>query len=50
VTRSSLADLGGPIDVILFLGIALAGAIGAAILVYTVQSLVWPRKPGLEAD
>ena len=41
VTNSSLSDLGGPIDVIVFLGIAALGAIGAAILVYTVQSLIW---------
>lgn len=40
VTNSHLRDLGGPIDLIVFLGIAVLGAIGAAILVYTVQSLV----------
>ncbi|MBN9888591.1 DUF5368 domain-containing protein [Salipiger abyssi] len=38
-TRSSLADIGGPIDVILLLAIAVAGAIGLAILVYTLESL-----------
>ena len=42
VTHSRLTDLGGPIDVIVFLAIAAAGAVGAAILVYTVQSLVSP--------
>ena len=42
VTHSSLSDLGGPVDVIVFLGIAAAGAIGTAILVYTVQSLISP--------
>jgi NADH:ubiquinone oxidoreductase subunit 3 (subunit A) len=41
-TESRLADIGGPIDVILLLGIALLGAVGLAILVYTVQSLVAP--------
>jgi hypothetical protein len=50
VTRSSLSDLGGPIDAILFLGIAAAGAIGTAIFVYTVQSLVAPRRPDAEID
>lgn len=44
VTSSKLSDLGGPIDMIVFLGIALAGAIGTAILVYTVQSLIRPRQ------
>ncbi|MCI2393513.1 DUF5368 domain-containing protein [Aliiroseovarius sediminis] len=40
VTDSSLRDIGGPIDVILLLGIALVGAIGLAIVVYTAQSLI----------
>lgn len=44
VTNSSLSDLGGPIDIIVFLGIAVMGAIGSAILVYTFQSLIW--RPG----
>ncbi|HEV8036655.1 DUF5368 domain-containing protein [Yoonia sp.] len=44
VTSSKLRDLGGPIDMIVFLGIALAGAIGTAILVYTIQSLIRPRQ------
>ena len=39
-TRSRVSDLGGPIDVIVFLGVAAVGAIGAAILVYTVEALV----------
>lgn len=40
VTHSGFEDLGGPIDVIVLLGVALMGAVGMAILVYTVQSLV----------
>ena len=40
MTHSELANIGGPIDVIVLLGVAVGGAIGAAILVYTVQSLV----------
>ena len=40
VTHSHLSDIGGPIDVIIFLGIAALGAMGIAILVYTVQSLI----------
>ena len=40
ITNSHLRDLGGPVDLIVFLGIAVMGAIGAAILVYTVQSLI----------
>jgi hypothetical protein len=44
MTSSKLSDLGGPVDVIVFLGIAVAGAIGIAILVYTIQSLARPRQ------
>ena len=44
MTSSKLSDLGGPVDIIVFLGIAVAGAIGTAILVYTVQSLIRPRQ------
>jgi uncharacterized membrane protein YhaH (DUF805 family) len=40
ITNSTMRDLGGPVDLIVFLGIAVMGAVGAAILVYTVQSLV----------
>lgn len=40
VTNSTLADLGGPIDWIVLMAVGLAGAIGMAILVYTVQSLL----------
>jgi len=43
VTNSHLGDIGGPIDIVLMLGIAALGAAGMAILVYTVQSIV--RKP-----
>ncbi|MCL1824713.1 MAG: DUF5368 domain-containing protein [Betaproteobacteria bacterium] len=39
MTSSRFSDIGGPIDVIMLLGIALLGAIGCAILVYTIQSL-----------
>lgn len=40
MTNSSLNDIGGPIDLIVFLGVAALGAVGCAILVYTLQSLV----------
>ena len=39
MTSSHFRDIGGPIDVIVLLGVAAMGAIGAAILVYTAQSL-----------
>ena len=39
MTDSHLRDLGGPIDVVVLLGVAALGAIGTAILVYTAQSL-----------
>nr|CAD6609411.1 hypothetical protein RTCK_02179 [Rhizobium sp. TCK] len=40
VTDSHFRDIGGPIDVIVLLCVALLGAIGLAILVYTAQSLI----------
>jgi hypothetical protein len=51
VTNSTMADLGGPVDWLLVLGIGLMGAIGLAILVYTLQSLIWrPRRASAAAD
>ncbi|MCB1508070.1 MAG: DUF5368 domain-containing protein [Hyphomicrobiaceae bacterium] len=49
VTSSSFSDIGGPVDVIVLLGVGVAGAIGMAILVYTVQSLVKGRPGEKEA-
>lgn len=43
MTGSEVRNLGGPVDVIVLLGIAVAGAIGMAILVYTVQSFLRGR-------
>lgn len=40
MTHSHLRDIGGPIDVIVLLGVAVLGAVGTAILVYTLQSLL----------
>ena len=40
VTHSHLRDIGGPIDVIVLLGVAAMGAVGTAIFVYTAQSLL----------
>lgn len=45
MTSSNLRNLGGPVDVIVFLAIAAAGAVGIAILVYTAQSLLMRRRP-----
>lgn len=45
MTDSRLADIGGPVDVIVLLGIAALGAVGGAILVYTVERLVFRRNP-----
>ncbi len=39
MTHSHLRDIGGSVDVIVLLGVAVMGAIGIAILVYTAQSL-----------
>jgi hypothetical protein len=40
MTRSTLGHMGGPIDLIIMLGVFAAGAVGFAILVYVVQSLI----------
>jgi uncharacterized membrane protein YhaH (DUF805 family) len=45
ITSSGLRDIGGPIDLMVLLGVALAGAVGIAILVYTAQALVQGRQP-----
>lgn len=39
VTHSHFRDIGGPVDVIVLLGVAVMGAVGMAILVYTAQSI-----------
>ncbi len=44
MTESRLSDLGGPIDIIVFLAVALMGAVGMAILVYTAESLFFPNR------
>lgn len=43
ITNSGFADIGGPVDVVVLLGVAGMGAVGIAILVYTVQSFF--RRP-----
>lgn len=45
MTNSGFSDIGGPIDLIVLLGVAVVGAIGIAVLVYTLQSLM-RRNPG----
>ncbi|MEQ8482698.1 MAG: DUF5368 domain-containing protein [Hoeflea sp.] len=40
VTDSGFRDVGGPIDLIVLLGVAVVGAVGIAVLVYTLQSLI----------
>lgn len=44
VTESGFSDIGGPIDVIVLLGIAVLGALGMAILVYTIEALIGSRR------
>ncbi len=46
ITHSHFRDIGGPIDVIVLLGVAVMGAIGMAILVYTAQSFFRGRPAG----
>lgn len=50
MTKSKLSDLGGPVDLIVFLGIAAAGAVGMAILVYTLEALLGTKRTKGEAD
>ena len=50
MTKSKLSDLGGAVDLILFLGIAAAGAVGMAILVYTLEALLGTKRTKGEAD
>ena len=50
MTKSKLSDLGGPIDLIVFLGIGAAGAVGMAILVYTLEALLGTKRTKGEAD
>ncbi len=45
MTSSHIGDIGGPVDVIIFLGIAAMGAVGSAILVYVIERLVLRRRP-----
>ena len=44
ITNSSLRDIGGPIDVLVLLGVAALGAVGLSILVYVLQSLLRPPR------
>ncbi len=44
ITNSGFRDIGGPIDVIVLLGVAGAGAVGIAILVYTAQALMQGKQ------
>ncbi len=43
ITNSKMSDIGGPIDLIVLLGVFAAGAVGFAILVYVAQSLLRGR-------
>lgn len=47
ITNSGLRDIGGPIDVIVLLGVAVLGAIGLSILVYVAQSLL--KRPSQDS-
>ncbi len=40
ITNSGMSDIGGPIDWIVLLGVAVLGAGGFSILVYVAQSLI----------
>lgn len=50
MTHSQLGDIGGPVDLIVLLGIAAMGAIGMAILVYTLQSLLRSERSKEDSD
>lgn len=44
ITSSGFRDIGGPIDLMVLLGVATLGAFGIAVLVYTLQSLIRSRS------
>lgn len=44
MTSSGFRDIGGPIDLIVLLGVAVLGAVGLAVLVYTLKSLTRAHK------
>lgn len=44
MTHSGFRDIGGPIDLIVLLCVAGMGAVGIAVLVYTLQSLMRSRS------
>jgi hypothetical protein len=47
ITNSGFSDIGGPIDLIVLLGVASLGAVGIAVLVYTLQiAIIEPAIPG----
>jgi hypothetical protein len=50
ITNSGFRDIGGPVDLLLVVLIFVLGAIGAAILAYTVQAVVLGEpEPELDA-
>jgi hypothetical protein len=51
MTDSTLTDIGGPIDVIVIMLIALAGAVGFTLLAYVALALIFGprRRSGREA-
>jgi len=50
MTHSQLSDIGGPIDVIVLLAVAVLGAVGMAILVYTLESLLGSKRTERRLD
>jgi hypothetical protein len=44
VTHSGWRNVGGPIDLIVLLGVAAVGAVGMAVLVYTLESLIGTKR------
>ena len=50
MTDSGVGDMGGAIDVIVLLGVALLGAVGMSILVYTVEALVAGRREEYDGE
>ena len=49
VTQSGFGDIGGPIDVAVLLAVAAVGAIGMAILVYTLEALIRTGRSSADA-
>lgn len=50
MTNSGLADIGGPIDVMVLIGVFLAGGAGVTVIGYILGGLLFPPRNALVTD